>query len=393
MKRKKIIPIVVAAGLIVAAAVLWTKFWNGGDDGTIRLSGNIELTQVDIAFKLPGKLVERLVDEGDAVTKGMIIARIDAQQIQQQLGRDQAALLSAQTQLPQLLTAIQFQKQTLSGEIELRRAQVQQAEARLEELVAGSRPQEIQQAQAAVAEARTQYERAAADWKRAQTLFKDDDISAADHDQFRARYEATTASLQRAEEALALVKEGPRKEQIAAARAQLAQARAALQVSEAARLDIRRREQEVATRKAEIERARAQLGITRTQVEDTVAVSPIDGVVLVKSADVGEVLAAGTTVLTIGDIARPWLRGYIREQDLGRVKIGSKATITSDSYPDKRYEGKVSFIASEAEFTPKQIQTPEERARLVYRVKIDVDNPRQELKLNMPVDAVIVLEE
>lgn len=393
MKRKKIIPIVVAAGLIVAAAVLWTKFRNGGDDGTIRLSGNIELTQVDIAFKLPGKLVERAVDEGDAVKKGMIVARIDAQQIEQQLGRDQAALLSAQTQLPQLLTTIQFQKQTLSGEIELRRAQVRQAEARLEELVAGSRPQEIQQAQAAVAEARTQHERAAADWKRAQTLFKDDDISAADHDQFRSRYEATAASLNRAEEGLALVKEGPRTEQIAASRAQLAQARAALQVSEAARLDIRRREQEVATRKAEIERAQAQVGMTRTQVEDTVAASPIDGVVLVKSADVGEVLAAGTTVLTIGDIARPWLRGYIREQDLGRVKIGVKATITSDSYPDKRYVGKVSFIASEAEFTPKQIQTPEERARLVYRVKIDLENPRQELKLNMPVDAVIVLEE
>ncbi len=337
--------------------------------------------------------MERLVDEGDAVTKGMVIARIDAQQIQQQLGRDQAALLSVQSQLPQLLTAIQFQKQTLSGEIELRRAQVRQAEARLEEFTAGSRPQEIQQAQAAVAEARTQQERAAADWKRAQTLFKDDDISAADHDQFRARYEATAASLQRAEEALALVKEGPRKEQIAGARAQLAQARAALHVSEAARLDIRRREQEIATRKAEIERAQAQLGMTRTQVEDTVVVSPIDGLVLVKSADVGEVLAAGTTVLTIGDIARPWLRGYIREQDLGRVKIGSKATITSDSYPDKRYAGKVSFIASEAEFTPKQIQTPEERTRLVYRVKIDLDNPRQELKLNMPVDAVVVLEE
>ena len=114
---------------------------------------------------------------------------------------------------------------------------------------------------------------------------------------------------------------------------------------------------------------------------------------LTKSAEVGEILAPGTTVLTIGDIQHPWLRGYISERDLGRVKIGSKAKVTTDSYPGKEYHGRVSFIASEAEFTPKQIQTAEERVKLVYRIKIDMENPNQELKLNMPADAEILLEQ
>jgi len=115
-------------------------------------------------------------------------------------------------------------------------------------------------------------------------------------------------------------------------------------------------------------------------------------VVLVKSADVGEVLAPGTAVVTVGDIDHPWLRGYINETDLGKVKIGSRANVTTDSYPGKVYTGHVSFIASEAEFTPKQIQTQQERVKLVYRVKIQVENPNHQLKSNMPADAEIVLE-
>ena len=117
----------------------------------------------------------------------------------------------------------------------------------------------------------------------------------------------------------------------------------------------------------------------------------MDGVVLVKSSEPGEVLAAGTTVVTLGNLAQPWLRAYINEQDLGRVKLGTAVKVTTDSFPGKTYTGRISFIASEAEFTPKQIQTHEERIKLVYRIKIDVDNPAGELKSNMPADAEIPL--
>jgi HlyD family secretion protein len=165
-----------------------------------------------------------------------------------------------------------------------------------------------------------------------------------------------------------------------------------VEVGEANRLDLRRREQEIQARRADVERARAQLALIDEQIKDTVASSPIGGVVLVKSADEGEIIAPGTTVLTLGDIEHPWLRGYIAERDLGRVKLGQKVKMSTDSYPGKTYWGRVTFISSEAEFTPKQIQTQEERVKLVYRIKVEVDNPHQELKLNMPVDAEIVVE-
>ena len=171
----------------------------------------------------------------------------------------------------------------------------------------------------------------------------------------------------------------------------MAQARAAVRLAEAQRLELKRRKQELGARQAEVRRAKAQVALLASRLEDAVVVTPISGVVLAKSAEVGEVLAAGTTVLTIGDMEHPWLRGYINEADLGRVKIGAKVRCTTDSFPGKIYPGRVSFIASEAEFTPKQIQTTEERVKLVYRIKIDIENPNQELKLNMPVDAAIEL--
>jgi len=391
--KKRLIPVIVAViVLAIAGGILWSQR-NGRDEARrIRLSGNMELTQVDISFKVAGKLIERAVNEGDTVKKGQLIARIDQQQTMRQNQAQQAGVQSAQMQLSQSATSIAWQQATNEADIELRKADIRQAQANLDQLLNGSRPEEIQQAQAAVADARTQAEQARLDWERAQTLYKNDDISTAQRDQYQARFNSTAAILRQAEERFAMVKEGPRKEEIAAARAALARAQAALKVSEANALEVKRKQEDLAARKAEIERAQAQLGVTESQLDDTSVYSPIDGVVLVKSAENGEVLAAGTTVVTIGDLDHPWLRGYIKETDLGRVKLGQKVKLTTDSYRGKEYWGHVSFIASEAEFTPKQIQTAEERVKLVYRIKIEVDNSSHELKSNMPVDAEIELQ-
>jgi HlyD family secretion protein len=387
--KRKIIPIL----LIIAAAAAGGYWWSarrGREHGDrLLVSGNIELTQVDISFKVPGKLIALNVDEGAVVKKGMVIARIDREQVEHQRNRDEASVTGAESQYQQMETSIQWQRQTLESDIALRKAEQRAAQAQLDQLLAGSRPQEIQQAQAAVADAKAQRIQAQADWDRVQDLFKHDDISKQQYDQFRTRLDSTTATLRQAEERLALVLEGPRKEDIEAARAQVARAEAAVRASEANRLELKRREEDLVARRADIARARAQVAIIDTQLQDTVVTSPIDGVVLVKSAEIGEVLAAGTTVVSIGDIDHPWLRAYINERDLGRVKLGQPAKLTTDSFPGKTYTGRVSFIASEAEFTPKQIQTREERVKLVYRIKIDVDNQAHELKTNMPVDAEI----
>ena len=186
---------------------------------------------------------------------------------------------------------------------------------------------------------------------------------------------------------------GPRAEQVAAQAAQVERARAAVKLAEANLLELKRREQELAARRAEIERAKATVALIDTQLGDTVAASPVDGVVLVKAADVGEVLAPGTTSSPSATSTIPGCAGTSTRRDLGRVKLGSKARVTTDSYPGKVYNGRITFISSEAEFTPKQIQTQQERVKLVYRVKIEVENPHRELKSNMPADAEILLEQ
>jgi len=308
-----------------------------------------------------------------------------------QKDRESAGYQSAISQLAQAETSLAWQKDNLAADIEQRRADLASNQARLAELTNGSRPQEKQDAQAAVDSAQSEADRARADWDRAQALYKNDDISKAQFDQYRSRWESTVAALKSAKERQSLVLAGPRAEQVQAQEGAVAHARGALKMAEANALQVQQRRDELATRRAEIGRSKASVALIDSQLSDTVAASPVDGVVLVKSADVGEILAPGTTVVTVGDIDHPWLRGYINETDLGKVKIGSQARVTTDSYPGKVYHGRVTFIASEAEFTPKQIQTQQERVKLVYRVKIEVENPGRELKSNMPADAEILL--
>jgi HlyD family secretion protein len=390
---RKRIPIVIIIVLVAAAAVLYFLKRSGEDTkNQITVSGNIELTEVNIAFKTSGRLLERAVDEGDAVKKGMIIARLDRDQLLAQRDRDSASLQLATAQLAQAETALAWQKESFIADLEQRQADLATYQSRLQELKNGSRPQEIQEVKAAVESAQAEFDRAKRDWDRAQTLYKNDDISTAQFDQYRSRWEGAEAALKQIGERQSLVLAGPRKEQIEAAAAQVQRASAAVKAAETNRLEIKRREQELPLRRADIARAPANLAFLDTQLADTIAASPVDGVVLVKSAEAGEILAAGTPVVTIGDIEHPWLRAYINETDYGKVKLGAKVKITTDSYPDKEYEGRVSFISSQAEFTPKQIQTQEERVKLVYRIKIDVANPHQELKSNMPADAVLELE-
>ncbi len=380
--------------LIVAAALGAWWYWSAHKDGNgvLKLSGNIEFTTVDMSFKYPGRLVELAVDEGDSVKKDQVLARLDRLENEHQLGRERASVESAQSNLVQLRASIDYQSASIESDIALKTAQLRQAEERLTELLNGSRKEEIGQARAEFEEAKAQDVQAAADWERAQRLFKNDDISAQQSDQFRKNRDAAAASLRRAEESLKLVLAGPRQEDIDQQKAAVASARAALKVSEAQRIDLKRHIDEIAYRKAEIQRAQKSADIQDVELADRILYAPFDGLVLTKSAENGEVLAAGATVVTVGDIDHPWVRAYVAEQDLGRIHNGMAASVTTDSFPGKTYKGRISFIASDAEFTPKTIQTQEERTKLVYRIKVECANPNRELKNNMPADVVIRLD-
>lgn len=386
---KKLIPILLL--LAVGAAAAYYFRTEKQDPNLLHISGNLEMTQVDIAFKLAGKISELVVREGDLVKAGGVIARLDRDTMTLQRQREEAGVAAAQSGIAQMGTAIVWQREVLERETAVRKTEIAAAEAQLNNLLAGSRKQEKSQANAAVEDARARYQQAKNDADRAERLFKNEDISRAQYDVAQTNLLSTTAALRSAEQRVSLVEEGPRKQDIDLARAQLERAKAALNLTLANAEELKRKQQEMGTRQAEMKRANASVAVFDSQLNDTIATTPIDGVVLVKSLEAGEVAAAGATVVTIADTEHPWLRGYVPETQIGRIKIGQKVKLKTDSYKDKVYEGKITYISSQAEFTPKQIQTQEERVKQVYRVKITVDNKAQELKLNMPVDAVIDL--
>jgi HlyD family secretion protein len=381
--------------LVVGGATAFEFFHISKDSTADRLtfSGNIELEQIDVAFKVSGRLVERTVNEGDRVQKGMLLARLDDEQLLGQRKQQEAALRSSDALMREAETSLELQKRTLEADLEVRKAEVRSAEAHLKDLREGSRPEEIQEAVDVVGGAQAQFQRAKEDYERAQRLQKNDDIPLSQLESSRTHFESGQATLQQAQEHLKLLKAGSRPETIEGAEAQLARARGALNEGIANELQVQRSEEEVAVRAAEIDRSKAQIAVIDAQLKDMNVTSPLDGIVLVKSAEIGEILAPGSPVMTVGDIEHPWLRAYVSERDLGKIKIGAPVQVTTDSFPGRVYPGHVSFISSEAEFTPKQIQSKEGRVRLVYRIKIAIENSRRELKSNMPADAEIQLSE
>ena len=336
---------ILLAVIVVAGAVTawWRTHRDTVDPHRLNLSGTIEVTQVDLAFKIPGRLLERMVDEGDPVAAGQVIARLDDVDQKLQVGRAEAQAASAKAFLAKLESGSRVE--------EMDRARAQ-----------------LQQARAADKAAESRLKLAQEDLARARDLRAQDVISQQKFDELQTVYETAlnsrreaTARVRSTKANLDLVLAGPRKEEIEQARAQAAVAGQAL-------------------------------ALARQQLADTTLKSPTDGVVLSKAAEPGAYLNPGTPVVTVGQLDQVWLRGYINETDLGRIRLRQQASVTTDTYPDKEYPGKVSFISDQAEFTPKAVQTYQERVKLMYRVKISLHNPQQELKAGMPADAVIEID-
>lgn len=327
--KKKILLLVL---LITVALVVGIFYFNNRQTpatNSVRISGNIEVTDVEISFKIPGRVVERLVSEGETVKAGQTVARLDSQDLAQEVAQ--------------------------------RRAQAAAAQAGLAELTAGSRPEEIAQTQAVLERTQADGERARVEYDRQKKLFEREVISTREYDQAKTAFDAAEARIREAKEIVTLARKGPRKERIDQGRATLEQTKQALALAE-------------------------------TRLGYSSLVSPLSGIVLSENVEPGEYVSPGTPVITVGDLNRVYLRGYIHEADLGRVKVGQKVRITTDTFPGKSYEGQISFIAPQAEFTPKNIQTQKERVKLVYRIKVEVPNPRMELKPGMPADAEILLK-
>jgi len=320
------------------------------------------------------------VDEGDRVAAGQLIARLDSRELSQEVALRQAEVQAAEAALAELEAG------SRPEEIGQAAAALQRAEAKLAELQAGSRPQEVATAEAAVASARAEMDRLETDFRRQENLYKKEVISEREFQAAKAAYDVAAARLRQAEEQLLLVREGPRKEQIDQARAALDEARERyVLVKKGPRAET------IAQARARLQQTREAQALAQTRLEYAGIVSPLTGVVLSKNTEPGEFVAAGTPIVTVGDLEHCWLRGYVEETDLVRVRLGQRVRVTTDGQAGKAYEGKVSFISSEAEFTPKSVQTQKERVKLVYRIKVDIPNPALELKPGMPADGDIEL--
>ncbi len=316
--------------LLVAAATLW--FWLDRSAPAAKelfSSGTVEATEAQLGFPVTGRLEVVDCREGDWVEGGAQLARLD----QTEIGARKAQAI----------------------------AQVAAARAQLSELEKGFRSEEISQARAARDGVRQRLVDAERDLERTERLFEGGAASREAYDKATLALDVVRSQLTQADERLRLLEAGPRRERLEAQRAQVAQAKAAVETVDAMRANM-------------------------------TIIAPFSGLVTVRHREPGEIVPPGTPVLTLIDLEDRWVRIYVPEDRIGALSIGDKVEITSDTYPEKRYGGEVIFIASEAEFTPKTVQTQEERVRLVYSVKVRiVEDPRHELKPGMPVDAILIL--
>lgn len=319
--RAAIAAVVLAAAVAAAGYAAWNGWRGGRDPGAFTLYGNVDIREVELGFRVGGRVASMDVEEGERVHAGQRLATLDAQPY-----RD--ALASAE-------------------------ARVAQADAALAKLERGPRPQEIQQAQAAVREAQAAFTNADREQTRQRELEQAGASSRRALDAARARYEETAARLANAREALAIAEEGSRAEDIAAASAELAAA-------------VAQRDQ------------------ARTQLADTELAAPSEGTILARIREPGAMLAPGAAAYTLSLDAPVYVRAYAGERDLGTVVPGAEVLVTSDS-SSRAYRGRIGFVSPRAEFTPRSVETTDLRTDLVYRLRIVITDADAGLRQGMPV--------
>lgn len=313
--------------LLAMGMVLLLAACGEANSGFIQASGTVEAREADLGFPMAGRIEWIGPSAGDEVRPGEEVARLDQEELK---ARKRAA-----------------------------EAQLEAARAMLTELRRGFRPQEIAEGQAGLRAAEERQADARRDADRARRLFDGGAISREMLDKAETAVRLTEAAVDQVRERVLILEEGPRRERVAAQAAMVAQAEAVV---------------------AQVDAALSNARIT----------IPFPGTVTIKHREPGETVAPGFPVLTIIDPQDRWVRIYVREDRIGEVQLGQAATISSDTYPDRRYQGEVFFIASEAEFTPRNVQTTEERVKLVYAVKVRItQDPSYDLKAGIPADVVL----
>ena len=324
----------VVAGALSASGAAACR--SKANDGPQRASGYVEATEVRVAPEVGGRVLEIMVAEGDPVTAGARVARLD----------------------------------TADVEIAIRRARAErdQAVAQLKLLAAGARVEDVRQA-------RAQAESAQADVQAAESELQ---AASADLQRFDALLKANAGSRKQRDDAAT-------RRDVAAARVAAARERTRAATEGVARLRAGARAEEIAGARAKVAAVDAQIEALEKNARDAVLTSPVGGIVTSTLVDAGEIVTPRTPIVVVTDLARPWANVYVDEPVVPRLRLGQKVTLVTDA--GQRLDGAITFISPRAEFTPRNVQTAEERSRLVYRIKVTVDNRDGVLKSGMPVEA------
>ncbi|MFH2075284.1 MAG: efflux RND transporter periplasmic adaptor subunit [Pseudomonadota bacterium] len=384
---KKRIVIIVVLALLIGTGLFVYLGQQKARQGELYYSGTVEATQSHLAFQTGGRVLRVEVREGEAVVKDQLLAELDPAEFRSRLEQAKATLEKTLKNREQAETLLMVYQKTLPAEEARAEAGLRALKSQLNELKAGSRTQEIARAKQAMQGAASVMEDAKKNAARYETLFKRGTVSEKERDAVRLRYETALPEYERSRETYDLVREGSREETILTAEARVAEGEALLNQARSNLVRIEAAKREVEAAGSIVAAARSALDQTAIQLDYTQLKAPREGIITSRSIEPGEVVTPGREVLTLSDLATVDLKLFIDETQIGKVKPGQEVEVRVDTFPDKTFAGRVTFISPEGEFTPKIIQTRKERVKLVYLVKVSIPNPQHELKSGMPADA------
>lgn len=332
--KKRIIAAVFIILFVTVGFLVYYGQKNNREQG-LYYSGTIETTQAKLSFQIPGRVANVLVDEGHEVTEGQIIAELDRAELESRLAQAKANLDRSQKTKQQLETVLNVNQKTL--------------------------PSEVARAKAGVQSAKDTLKNTEKNYRRFEDLFSKGVVSEKERDTLKLQYDVAQSRLEESQSVLKLAE------------------------GNLTRIDAVKQDIEVAA--AQINAVHASLDQSAIQLDYTQLKSPMKGIITSRNIEPGETVNSGREVITVSDLSRVDLKIFVDETEIGKVKPGQQVDVKIDTFPGKIYAGAVSFISPEGEFTPKIIQTKKERVKLVYLVKVSIENPNLELKAGMPADA------
>ncbi len=361
----------------VALAALALLVWSQHRPQPFFVSGFIESHQIRVGSRVGGRVHQVLCVEGQRVLKGEPLLRLEPYDLHARLAEARATLAAQETVLQKLRTG------SRPEEIEQGRAARDRAKAALDRAVAGPRPLEIKVAEDRLAFADAELTKAKQDFDRVTKLRQSGEASEEEINDVTRGLATAQANVAIARDSLNLLKEGTRPEDIAEAQALLNQNEQTL-----ALLVKGPRAEDIAQAQAGVESARAAVAAVEQQVAELTVMAPVDSIVEAADPRPGDLIAPNAPVIALTDPSELWVRAYVPESRLS-IQVDQKVSVRVDSFPDRRFAGHISFISREAEFTPSNVQTPEERSKQVFRIKVVLDEGRDVLRAGMSADVFL----